>query len=54
MRSENRVTSSAWAIRSWFEIPCPVPSSGPDPLDLKWFTITMKREYFEPPTGSKA
>ncbi len=52
--SAKRTSSSAWAIRCGLELPWPVPSSGPEPLDLKWFTTTRNREYAEPPTGSKA
>ena len=42
----------ACATRSGLALPWPVPSSVPDPLDLKWLTTTMKSS--PPPTGVNA
>ena len=44
----------ACAIRSGLALPCPVPSSTPEPFDLKWFTITANPSESGEPTFLKA
>src|SRR6476469_3479166 len=51
--SANAATASACATRSGLALPCPVPSSTPEPLDLKWLTITPNVVASGAPLGLK-
>ena len=52
--SANVTSALACATRSGLALPWPVPSSTPEPLDLKWFTITRKSWAAVPSAGRKA
>ena len=52
--SANVTGALACATRSGLALPWPVPSSTPEPLDLKWFTITRKSWLAVPPAGRNA